>query len=535
MVVFLDFEDDSPDPFLEPYRPTDAYPPSQQQQQRSHAGPADDDAPSRPTTDERPNPNINGFSAILSCYPIVTQLASQLDLNSLHDLSRTCRQFRANLLEYRNQLVTQTLRCRNDDEDDEGKEQRPPPPPSDPHHAQHDWRSSPNEGRGGGGRLLLSGKVGRCARDMVGECRKCGVVVCRTCANVPLSILTSPDITSPPPACSLLSCRTAAAAGRSVRSTPGSSPHSSTSTLSSTPNSPPLFTPSSSPGAAEGSSSSIRHSHHNHNTDDDDDDDDDDVDDVDESSSPPQAPAFTSQAFIRSPCTCPDAVWLCGPCGHAIRTRDGQYSLGWTWRTRYSTYLGGLGAGIGEGHEGVKCGLGPACRGGHDVEHEECGTAEELAGIVGGRGAWVGGGGGASLVRTSHGVSIGGGGGGSSSNNNNNEGGGNAAVAGSPHDEWSGSSFFAQEIEGIGGRRVMKIKRRVRVGAVVKEYEDEREGRAPYLGREKEGLNRAWCAWCARAVPSRRDARELLEEAERRWGLGGGGRVVYCGDGRTVR
>ncbi|KAL0259378.1 hypothetical protein SLS55_005114 [Diplodia seriata] len=361
--------------------------------------------------------------------------------------------------------------------------------------------------------------------------------LCKTCANVPLSVLTSPDITSPPPACSLVSCRTAAAAGRSVRSTPGSSPHSSTSTLSSTPNSPPLFTPSSSPGAGAGetpspygspSSPHNHHSHHNHNTDDDD-------DDVDESSSspprPPPAPAFTNQAFIRSPCTCPDAVWLCGPCGHAIRTRDGQYSLGWTWRTRYSTYLGGLGAGIGEGHEGVKCGLGPACRGGHDVEHEECGTAEELAGIVGGRGAagaWVGNG--ASLVRTSHGVSIGGGG--ASSSNNSNEGGANAVV-GSPHDEWSGSSFFAQEIEGIGGRRVMKIKRRVRVGAVVKEYEDEREGRAPYLGREKEGLNRAWCAWCARAVPSRRDARELLEEDEERWGRGE--RVVYCGDGRTVR
>ncbi len=28
-------------------------------------------------------------------------------------------------------------------------------------------------------RGLTSGKVGRCARDMVGECRKCGAVVCR--------------------------------------------------------------------------------------------------------------------------------------------------------------------------------------------------------------------------------------------------------------------------------------------------------------------------------------------------------------------
>lgn len=207
-------------------------------------------------------------------------------------------------------------------------------------------------------------------------------------------------------------------------------------------------------------------------------------------------PAFTSQAFIRSPCTCPDVVWLCQPCGHGIRTKDSQYALGWTWRKRYSTYLGGIGAGIGEGSEGVKCGLQSACRGGHDVEHEECGTAEEIADLqrqLSGHGA----------MQTSHDVSI-----------------------GSPHDEWSGTSFFAQEIEGIGGRRVMKVKRRVRVGAVVKEYENEREHREPYLTREKEGASRAWCAWCDRVVPSKRDAREL-----EKWGFEG----LFCGDGRTAR
>lgn len=70
MVVFLDFEDDSPDPFLEPYRPTDAYPLSQQQQQQQqHRGGPPDAEPAQPRHDERPNPNINGFSAILSCYP----------------------------------------------------------------------------------------------------------------------------------------------------------------------------------------------------------------------------------------------------------------------------------------------------------------------------------------------------------------------------------------------------------------------------------------------------------------------------------
>ncbi|OJD34857.1 zinc finger fyve phd-type protein [Diplodia corticola] len=612
MVVFLDFDED--ESFLEPssYRPTDAYPSSQQHQQQSAAdanssnnnnhNDAQQQPNPHPCDDERPNPNINGFSAILSCYPIVTQLASLLDLNSLHDLSRTCRQFRANLLEYRNQLVTQTLRCCNDEAPFESRS-----PPSDPHHAQHDWRSSPgDEAAGGRGRRLLSGKVGKCARDMVGECRKCGIVVCRnctskppppiafplrlrrlckTCANVPLSVLTSPDITTPPPACSLPSCR-AAARSSSSSTTPGStSPHSSSSSilLGSTPppganivsssSSPPLFTPSSSPGAASSSSSppsssygppsppESSHNHHHpshpshpslstsspssHST----------------PPKPPAQPPFTAQAFTRHPCACPDAVWLCPPCGHAIRTRDQQYALGWTWRTRYSTYLGGLGAGIGEGHEGVKCGLGPACRGGCDVEHEECGTAEELAGIVGrggGGGGGIGGGfggvggglggggiggggvggiggfGGGGLAglgtqQSSRGVAIGG----SSSSSNRipgeEAGAGTATSVGGPHDEWSGTSFFAQEIEGIGGRRVMKIKRRVRVGAVVKEYEDEREGRAPYLAREKDGSSRAWCAWCARVVPSLRDARELEDV----WGFGGG--AVFCGDGRTVR
>ena len=40
-----------------------------------------------------------------------------LDLNTLHDLSRTCRQFRANLLEYRHQLIRHTLHCCHEDDD----------------------------------------------------------------------------------------------------------------------------------------------------------------------------------------------------------------------------------------------------------------------------------------------------------------------------------------------------------------------------------------------------------------------------------
>ncbi|RHZ48948.1 uncharacterized protein CDV56_101133 [Aspergillus thermomutatus] len=58
--------------------------------------------------------NRNGFSAALSCYPIVKEIARQVDLNTLYALSRTCRQFYANLAPYRHQLVKQTLRCENE-------------------------------------------------------------------------------------------------------------------------------------------------------------------------------------------------------------------------------------------------------------------------------------------------------------------------------------------------------------------------------------------------------------------------------------
>ncbi|KAG9646715.1 hypothetical protein KCU64_g10420, partial [Aureobasidium melanogenum] len=62
--------------------------------------------------DDREHPNLNALSAVLGNYPIISEIARHLDLNSLHDLSRTCRQFRANLLQHRRQLIPQTLRCK---------------------------------------------------------------------------------------------------------------------------------------------------------------------------------------------------------------------------------------------------------------------------------------------------------------------------------------------------------------------------------------------------------------------------------------
>ncbi|GAB7341657.1 hypothetical protein MBLNU457_g0005t1 [Dothideomycetes sp. NU457] len=68
----------------------------------------------------------------------------------------------------------------------------------------------------------------------------------------------------------------------------------------------------------------------------------------------------------------------------------------------------------------------------------------------------------------------------------------------------SATGYFMQEIEGIGGVMKKKVKKRERVGRVVKEYEDEREY-GNYLAREKDGVNRSWCWWCRRIILSKAD------------------------------
>jgi hypothetical protein len=64
--------------------------------------------------------------------------------------------------------------------------------------------------------------------------------------------------------------------------------------------------------------------------------------------------AFTAPAFERTPCNCREVVWLCAPCGKDLKNADTTYVLGWSWRTRYSHYLGGVGTGAGEGEQGVE-------------------------------------------------------------------------------------------------------------------------------------------------------------------------------------
>ena len=108
-------------------------------------------------------------SKLIHRHSIVSQLACLLDLNTLHDLSRTCRQFRENLFQYRRMLKMLTLRCENESPDPSGSPTEDGQSLTTAH--SHSQRRRPGR--------FASGRVGPCARDMVGECRKCSQVVCR--------------------------------------------------------------------------------------------------------------------------------------------------------------------------------------------------------------------------------------------------------------------------------------------------------------------------------------------------------------------
>ncbi|KAI0972339.1 hypothetical protein F4678DRAFT_430035 [Xylaria arbuscula] len=122
-----------------------------------------DDSPDPAVADKSvpENLNRNRMTEAIGCYPVVIALVPWLDLNSLDNLSRTCRQIRENLLQYRVPLVTHTMHCY--------KEQ----PPLEPEDNEMNWHyMSINEGYR---------RKGMCARDLVAECRRCARPVCRNC------------------------------------------------------------------------------------------------------------------------------------------------------------------------------------------------------------------------------------------------------------------------------------------------------------------------------------------------------------------
>ena len=66
MVVLVDLEDDALSAYLAPHPSTRSLPDVKPLLHDLLAAPEGEDAR---TADTRPNPNVNGFSAALSCYP----------------------------------------------------------------------------------------------------------------------------------------------------------------------------------------------------------------------------------------------------------------------------------------------------------------------------------------------------------------------------------------------------------------------------------------------------------------------------------
>lgn len=176
--------------------------------------------------------------------------------------------------------------------------------------------------------------------------------------------------------------------------------------------------------------------------------------------------ALDGPVLVREPCSCAEFFYLCQNCAHGLIHADQTYKGIWHWRTRYSTYLGGLGTGIGEGNEGVKCGRGEQCLAAKDIEVEvDCPPEEATTSEL------------------------------SSADTVANDSSGEEGT-GETSDK---PGYLRQEIEGIGGVVKHKVKLMVRIGKTVKEYDDERE-KGSYLEREMNSHSRSWCGWCNRVI-----------------------------------
>ena len=140
-------------------------------------------------------------------------------------------------------------------------------------------------------------------------------------------------------------------------------------------------------------------------------------------------------------------------------SEDITYMRGWSWRHRYSH----TGIGIGEGEQGVPCGRAGLCLNVREVEVEI--DAEQFE----------------------------------------------STEDHSSSRDWSNTGYFTQEIEGIGGVVKKKVKKRVSIGHVVKEYEEERL-HGDYLVKERTGKVRSWCAHCNRVVLGDKDKQTAIGE-----------------------
>jgi hypothetical protein len=113
------------------------------------------------------------YPADTPLHSIVKEIARAIDLNTLYALSSTCRQFHVNLAPFRHQLVKETLRCENEYIETLAEMLDSGSVLPDSVKSVIRLLSRPGESR------MTRGKVAKCARDMVGECRRCAKVVCR--------------------------------------------------------------------------------------------------------------------------------------------------------------------------------------------------------------------------------------------------------------------------------------------------------------------------------------------------------------------
>ncbi|WZH43907.1 uncharacterized protein QYS62_004920 [Fusarium acuminatum] len=105
-------------------------------------------------------------TSAFQCYPVVEAIVASIDLNTLDALSRTCRLVHHGLIQYRSTLINSTLHCQNEHVPVDGSE-------TFRYRARAGNWFYMEDGRS------YNGKSGDCARDMVGECRRCNDVICR--------------------------------------------------------------------------------------------------------------------------------------------------------------------------------------------------------------------------------------------------------------------------------------------------------------------------------------------------------------------
>ncbi|KAK5942908.1 hypothetical protein PMZ80_005474 [Knufia obscura] len=293
----------------------------------------------------------------LRCYPVAEKLASYLDLTDLDSLSSTCRPVHESLIQFAHQLKQHSLRCafeigtkKQADQDEVLALQLSVEdqlglsassglafPVSLHSQPQPSFQSS----------LGLTGKVSRCARDLVAPCRKCGTIVCRNCIEKPPSNRLLPGRMR-------RLCDSCLDAPLILHKAPLHEPvkHSAPSSSASSTRSQRSDSDLSDHGEAD----------HHHTV---------------------ESVSQMPEMWLRDECTCADrGVYLCQQCGHANYSADNIYQRVWKWRSRYSTHLGGgLGTGLGLGNQGQKCGRGRRCLATRDamaLMETEC-AAEEAS------------------------------------------------------------------------------------------------------------------------------------------------------------